>query len=724
MGAAADPLPPLPPCADLAVPDAVASAVAGRLAIPTAGGGLLEVVAVPGGFRLRAGPRDLPDYGILAREPDVLPAAIEESPPGTWRLSCGDLRLEIEAATLRLALWRGGARLLGSADDRHFTGRFRFPAIGRAADGWMVALALESGGAVYGIGEKWGRLDRRGQILRSENHDALGVNREVSYKNCPFAWSPAGWGVFVHTPANVVHGVGHAAWSHRSYLMLIDDAALDLFLLADADGAGVIGRYTALTGRSPALPLWSLGAWMSRAYYRTPGEMLTEARRLRDTGTPMDVITLDGRAWQDTGTRFAFEWDPSRYHDPKAVVDSIHALDLKLCCWEYPLVSCDSPLHARMAEKGWLLGDDRDGEPYRYRFDPEPFGTELTQLPDSGLVDFTHPEAYAFWRDCNRALVESGVDVVKSDFGEQVETHCRAANGDGCGRLRNVYALLYNRCVHEATVAARGAGDALVFGRAGWAGSQRYPMQWGGDPECSWEGLAASIRGGLSWGMSGVPFYASDIGGFYGGPPGDTLYLRWTQAGVFHSHMRFHGIGPREPHHFAPGTAALARRFIDLRYRLLPYVAGAVEIACDTGLPVMRAMPLAFPDDRAAWAFEEQWMFGPDILVVPVLREDGRVTLHLPAGSWHDLWTGEVIDGPRTLTRIVPLDRIPLFLRAGAVLPLGPSVRHTGELGGAPRVVRLLHAGMPLLAPCLPAGVTADAAVSGAGPLDDGEDRP
>ena len=675
------------------------SAGKGVVAIPTSVGPMTVAAVAPGVYRLRLGEATPPDYGILVRDPAAIDAAIrigdDEVEIGTDRST-----LTIQLAPIKFTLTRGEEAIFGSTRDGHFTRPHRLPPFARLDDGWFAAFGLDSGEAVYGLGEKWGPLNRRGQLVVSKAVDSLGVNEEISYKNCPFAWSPDGWGVFVHTPGQVTHGVGFAQWSHRAYGVAVEDSVLDLFIIAGADPAEVIGRYTDLTGRTTIPPLWSLGVWLSKAYYKDADELLATARAVRERGVPCDVIVLDGRAWLDTRTRFAFEFDPARYPDPKAVTDQIHALDLKLCCWEYPLISVHHPLFDELAERGWLLRHRDTGQPYRFSWDPEPFGTVLTPLPDSGLIDLTHPDAYAYWRDRHNDLFDLGVDVIKSDFGEQVPDEAIAANGDDGRRLHSVYPLLYNRCVFEATE-ARTPGEGLVFGRSGWAGSQRYPMQWGGDPQSDWEGLAASLRGGLSWGLSGVPCYATDIGGFYGAQPDAELFVRWTQAAVFSSHMRFHGIGPREPWAFGEEAETIVRAFIDLRYRLLPYTQGMLAEARDTGLPCMRAMALAFPDDPAAWAFDNQFMFGPDLMVVPVLQPGGRVRCYLPPGSWHDFWTGEVIGGGRAIEMVAPLDRLPLYGRSGGVLPLGPVVAHTGELAGRDRVDALKLFGRPDRAPCL-----------------------
>ena len=240
-----------------------------------------------------------------------------------------------------------------------------------------------------------------------------------------------------------------------------------------------------------------------------------------------------------------------------------------------------------------------------------------------------------------------------------------------------------------------GQGEAVVWGRSGWSGSQRYPVQWGGDPQSDWEGLAASIRGGLSWGMSGGPFYSHDIGGFTANRPDPELYVRWTQAGVMSSHTRFHGPGPREPWEYGEEVERDVRQWLEWRYRLIPYLEACALEASRTGLPLMRAMPLAFPEDRLAWGFEEQYTLGPALLVAPVLHPRGKVCVYLPRGVWYGLWAEECVWGPRVLDLTMPLNSLPVYGREGFLLPLGPTAQHTGQLGTESRIDEIWAFGMP-----------------------------
>jgi alpha-D-xyloside xylohydrolase len=578
---------------------------------------------------------------------------------------------------------------------------------------WVVGLGLRSGDPVYGLGEKFGPLNHRGQLVTSWNEDAWGVNSELSYKNIPFAWSPSGWGLFVNTTARVEHGIGYPQWSQRSYVLRVDDAVLDLFLIAGSTPAVILERFTHLTGRAPLPPLWSYGVWMSRCYYRTREEALEVAGRLRERRIPCDVLVLDGRAWLAVETRFGFEWDRERYPDPDGFIRDLRAMNFRLCLWEYPYVSIHNPLFQRLAARGHLLRTAA-GDPYVFEWDPAPFGSLLTPLPPSGMVDFTNPEAYAWYRDAHRPLFASGVAVMKTDFGEQIPPDALASNGDTGRRLHNVYPLLYNRCVYEASE-QHAPGGPLVWGRSGWTGSQRCPIQWGGDPQADWEGLAASIRGALSWGMSGVPFHSHDIGGFYGEQPDAELYVRWVQAGVMASHTRFHGTTPREPWHFGDEAERIVRDWLAWRYRLLPYLEACALEAHRTGMPVMRAMPLAFPDDAPAWGFEEQYLLGPSLLVAPVTAPGGTVQVYLPAGGWYDIVSGKRLEGPRVVERTVTLAQMPIFGRDGFLLPLGPAVQHTGEIDERMRITELWLFGATRAELELP-GLVIDKTLSGLDP--------
>ena len=649
----------------------------GAVILPTSIGAM-TISLTACGARLLLGPARKNDYGLLVDAAAPLTAQVASTETETTIRNDAH-ELNIDHQTLAITLKREGAPAVRSATDGHFVRDYRLPPFAKVKNGWIAHFDLDSADRMYGLGEKWGPLNKRGQLIQSYNHDALGVNTEASYKNAPFAWSPKGWGVFCHTPAPVTHGVGFPTWSQRAYGVHVEDETLDLFLITGSDGAELISSYTALTGRAPAPPRWSLGVIASKAYYRDSEELLTTAREIRARQMPCDTITLDGRAWLDTETRFSFDWDASRYPDPAATLRQLKEMNFKVCVWEYPLVSVKNPLFEEFDRKGWFLKRTDADETYLYSWDREPFGEVLTPLPDSGLVDFTHPDAYAYWRDRHKELFDIGVDMIKADFGEQVPDEVRAHNGDTGRTLHNVYAYLYNKCVYEAAERYCASGPFL-FSRASWTGCQRFPSQWGGDPQADWEGFAASIRGGLSWGLTGAPFYATDIGGFYGDKRDPVLYVRWLQTGIFSAHLRLHGIGAREPWTYGPEAEAAAMAALKLRYRLLPYIEKTVATAAQSGLPAKRAMVLALPKEKQAWGFEEQFFFGEDLLVAPCFQANGAVELYLPRGDWRRFPDGDdVIKGGETLSLTLGLDEMAVFARADAKITLGPDIEYTEE---------------------------------------------
>lgn len=645
------------------------------LVIPTQYGEL-KVSVSEFGIRIQSGDTNDAEFEILSSQPVNKPLQYSGDENHSTLLA-GVYRLELFSAPLHFKLYKNDILVQQSATDGHFVRQHRVPPFAKTDNGWLVSLELGYDEGVYGLGEKWGNVNKRGQMVRSFNHDALGVNAEKSYKNTPYAWSPQGWNLFVHTPSPVTHSVGFAHWSQRAYICLVEDAALDMFIYHEDSPAQSLHTYSKLTGFAPTPPTWSLGVILSKAYYRDAEELLAVAREVREKNMPCDVITLDGRAWQDTDTRFAFEWDPKRYANPKPVIDELKSLGFKICVWEYPMISVKNPLFETAREKGWLIKDKRTSDAYRYEWDLSPFGEVLTPLPDSGILDFTNPEAYAFWRESHRPLFELGIDMIKADFGEQIEDdNMLSYSGDSGNRLHNVYSMLYNRCVYEAAEKYCKTGPFL-FSRSAWTGSQRYPAQWGGDPQADWHGLAASLRGSLSWGLSGGPFFATDIGGFYKDCRDAELYVRWAQASVFSAHMRLHGIGPREPWSYGKAASDAVFEALRMRYRLIPYLKSVMEQASKTGLPVQRAMVLAFPDEPLSHGFEHQFMCGDDLLVVPCVVPGGRVKYYLPEGEWVALGSDEIVQGGAYKEDVLGLAEMAVFIRKGKQIVLGPDVQHT-----------------------------------------------
>jgi len=652
--------------------------------------GQLRIELNAAGVRLRSEAERDYDYGLICNQPKSNQLTLELGDDDCV-ISDGRLRLQIAYSPFAFVLSDSNGKVVSqSPTDGHFVRRYRVPPLAKTNQGWVFSVELKSNEAVYGLGEKWGALNKRGQLIRSYNSDALGVNAEISYKNTPFVWSPEGWGVFSHTPSIVLHSVGHPSWSQRAYVTVVEDECLDVFIFAgktsaDNTGLDLIRSYTDLTGTPPMPPSWSGGVILSKAYYQDPAELLAVANDVRDRNMPCDIITIDGRAWQDTDTRFAFEWDKSRWPDPKPVLDELKELGFKVCIWEYPLISVNHELYKKFDDNGWFLKDKRTGDTYQYDWDQQAFGKVLSPLPKSGIVDFTHPDAYEYWKEAHRDLFDIGVDMIKSDFGEQLEdNNMLAHNGETGDNLHNAYGFLYNQCVYEAAEKYSKHGPFL-FSRVAWTGCQRFNSQWGGDPQADWEGMIGNIRGGLSWGLSGGPFYATDIGGFYKDTRDDKLYVRWAQAAVFSAHYRLHGIGPREPWSYSDEANEAVMHALDLRYRLQAYLQKTMAQSARGSVPVQRPMVLAFPNEKQSWAFENQFMFGDDLLVVPCFDEAGEVEFYLPTGEWlrFDIYKPSSIEtllGSRVYKQTLALDEMAVFVKKGVQIPLNLKVLNTIDI--------------------------------------------
>jgi alpha-D-xyloside xylohydrolase len=670
-------------------------ATAAGIAFATSTGDVLEITSFgPGVLRVRAGPHSRPDYGIVQAQEQSCTVANPQ--PQTWSVAAGDARLEIVEAPLRLRLLHAGVPLLESATDLRPDGTPRLPAISRLRSGeqWTAAFALAAGESVYGLGEQFGPLDQRGQLVHSWLVDARGVNTGSACNSVPFAWSAGptatrggAWGLFVHTPGRVTHGVGYPGWSHRSYALVVDDEALDLFLFAAASPAGVLDLYTRVVGRAGAVPPWSLGLWISRGCRDTPDDAAALAAELRRRGIPADTLALD-----DVGAagaaRFDLAWNRERFPALAAALAKIRAVGFKVCVSQSPCVAVDAPWFGELSGQGFLLSDER-GLPYTCasngKTEADRWGEALGMPREYGFVDFTNPAAAAWWREAQAALLVDAVDAVMSEDGEAVPGDAIAYNGDPGARLHNVYPLLNGRCLHDAAARFHGESGAppLVVAHAGWTGSHRYAIAAGGAPQRDWEGLAASIRGALSLGMSGAPFYAPLIGGAYGPPPSPELWVRWLQAGLFFPHPRLHAEEGNLPWDFGGEVEAIAKKWLAFRYRLLPYLQRVAGAATRSGLPVMRAMPLAFPGNALLRGCATQFMCGDALLVTPIVAAGGEVEVALPPGAWYDLNSRQRFPGLRVLRYRAALDQFPVFGREGHALPLGPPVQHTGEIDRA-----------------------------------------
>jgi alpha-D-xyloside xylohydrolase len=331
----------------------------------------------------------------------------------------------------------------------------------------------------------------------------------------------------------------------------------------------------------------------------------------------------------------------------------LKARGLKICVWINPYIAQAASTFREAAEAGYLLKRP-NGDVWQW---------DLWQ-PGMAIVDFTNPAAPAWFKAKIAALVDMGVDAIKTDFGERIPTDVAYFNGSDPHRMHNYYTELYNRAVFEVLEERNGVGEAVLFARSATVGGQKYPVHWGGDCWSTFEAMAESLRGGLSLCLSGFAFWSHDIGGFEGNPP-PALYKRWVAFGLLSSHSRLHGSGSfRVPWLVDEESVDVLRFFTKLKQRLMPYLwAKAVE-SHETGIPVMRAMTLEFPDDPACDTLDRQYMLGDALLVAPVFSDE-IVEYYVPAGRWHNLITGEEIQGPGWKRESHGFQSLPLLLREG-----------------------------------------------------------
>ncbi|RLM53464.1 alpha-xylosidase [Halobellus sp. Atlit-31R] len=520
-----------------------------------------------------------------------------------------------------------------------------------------TAFELSPDEKIYGAGEQFVEFDRRGRELELWHEEPLGTETERAYKNIPFYLSTNGYGLLLDTTARVRYDFGKT--SVASGTMSVSDDEFAFVFFYGPDFRDIIERYTAVTGRPDRPPKWSFGTWMSRLGYESREELEAVAERLRAESIPSDVLHLDP-FWMRAQKSTDLEWDTEQFPEPEAMISQLREDDFRLSLWEHPHVPVGTEAFEEGVREGYFVTDGT-GTPYVM---------DHTCQGDyrGALVDFTDADAVEWWKDKHRRLLEQGVSVFKTDYGEYVPEDAVFENGKTGKAMHNLYPYLYNEAVYEVVGEVNGSDEALVWGRAAWTGSQAFPMHWGGDPQTSWNGMSAALRGGLSASLSGIAFWSHDIGGFRG-TPSTAVYTRWAQFGLLSSNARCHGTTPREPWAFGDDAVDTFREYARLRYRLIPYVYTYAEIAARTGLPVVRPLVLEYQDDPTVHRLDTQYLLGADLLVAPVFTDSGTRSVYLPEGEWRDYWTGERYAGEQTVDVDVSLEEMPIFVRAGSVVP-------------------------------------------------------
>lgn len=581
--------------------------------------------------------------------------------------------ITIKTAQIKILIEKSTAKVsaYNSRGEEYFSQRknnFRTPdtcdlAIGTLADKYcaMEALELESTEIIYGLGERFDSLIRNGRTVDFRNKDAVGTTSRRAYVNIPFYISTKGYGLFLNSGAKTNWDI--ATEDCSSLQFSVEDNQLEYFVIQGDTPKDIIKSYCTLTGFSPLPPLWSFGLWMSRNSYTSWDTVFDIAEKLRKNDIPCDVIHLD-TAWFKTDWDCDLKFSQERFPEPEKNMKKLYNDGFRVSLWQYNFIPPnEGNTHYSEAVQNGYLAKNGKGGPYSL---PEECKGSWTK---DVIIDFSNPDARKWYGDKIYGLIKMGAAAIKTDFGEGIPEEAVYHSIDG-RFFHNLYSLVYNYTVFNAS--KRASGENLVWARSGTAGSQRYPIHWGGDSQCSFEALAATLRGALSMGISGIPFFSHDIGGFLG-MPSDELYVRWAQIGMFSSHARCHGAGDttyREPWAFSKEACDIFRYYDKLRYSLIPYIYEQAEKCTKTGLPMMRALYLEYPQDRNVRCIDDEYMFGDSILAAPVLTplEKSRVRkLYLPKGVWVDLFTREEINSAgEWIEKPVELKTMPLYVKKGS----------------------------------------------------------
>ncbi|KAK6210608.1 hypothetical protein LQW54_006092 [Pestalotiopsis sp. IQ-011] len=533
----------------------------------------------------------------------------------------------------------------------------------------FTQTSLVVGETVHGLGERFGAFNKVGQSVQLWNADG-GTSSDQAYKNVSFWLSSRGYGVFIDTPGKVDLEIG----SERTNRVQtsIEGQRLKWYIIYGPTPKEVLKKYSILTGKPGTVPSWSFGLWLSTSFTTNYDEATVTSflEGMKERDTQVDVFHYDC-FWMKAFRWTDFVFDSERFPDPKAQISRLKSSGLanKVCVWINPYIAQHGEAFETAAKNGYLV-KRKNGDIWQW---------DLWQ-GGMGLVDFTNPEAAKWYVECLNGLFDKGVDAIKTDFGERVPTldvewHDKTVDPH---KMHNYYAFIYNKVVYEALQARYGKDEAVLFARAACAGTQRFPLQWGGDCESTPEAMGESVRGGLSLGLSGFAYWSVDIGGFEGYPP-PWIYKRWVAFGLLCSHSRLHGSSSyRVPwtidgdDRSEEGCSRTLAGWTALKTRLMPYLFAQAARAADQGVPLsLRAMCLEFPDDPTAWFVDRQFMVGESLLAAPVFDESGEVEFYLPRGRWTCFFTNETRDGPGWFRERHGFGTLPLYVRENTVLVLG-----------------------------------------------------
>lgn len=497
---------------------------------------------------------------------------------------------------------------------------------------------------IFGCGESATGLNKAGQKVNLFVTDPQGPETDQMYKPIPFFMSNRGYGMFMHTSAPVTCDFGATYIGLNK--MFMGDENLDLFVFF-GEPKDILDEYTDLVGKPGMPPLWSFGTWMSRITYFSEKEGYDVAANIRKNKYPCDVIHFD-TGWFDVDWQCDYKFSENRFQNPQQMLKDLRSQGFHVCLWQLPYFT---PKNRYFSELKDMYVKNGNGElPY-----------------EDVVLDFSNPETVKWYQDKLAGLLNIGVSAIKVDFGEAAPLNGIYASGKSGWYEHNLYPVRYDMAVSEITKKLH--NENIMWARAAWAGSQRYPLHWGGDAATTNTGLLGTLRAGLSFGLSGFSFWSHDMGGFVKATPED-LYCRWIPFGFLTSHTRAHGAPPTEPWLYdSKRVQDVFRKSAEMKYRLMPYVYAQAKECTEKGLPMLRALFVEFPDDPGAWKVDDEYLFGSQILVAPLLESGmtGR-TVYLPEGKWIDYQTEKVYEGGWHQIEAGSLPII-MLVRDGSVLP-------------------------------------------------------
>ena len=535
----------------------------------------------------------------------------------------------------------------------------------------------------YGLGERFNTLNHAHTIVKNGSQDNGAAKGASTYKPVPFFMSTTGYGIWVDTTAEATFDMNASSTSDIEIFVPADKLRIVLF--TGPEFPKILEKFTGMTERAILPPYWAFAPWMGRDYHQNQEQVLEDVEKTRALGLPASVIVIDS-PW--TTSYNSYKFNPKQFEDAAGMVKKVHDEGYKLVLWHTSWINKLSDPPKEQGFGGKMLAksemyDEAAGNGY---FVKRPDGSPYVGRWWKGMgsmIDFTNPSAKNWWQDQVRQAIHAGADGFKDDDAEgSFQGDVMFADGTDKRLMRNRYALLYNNAMEEL-IQKDLKGNGVLFARSVTTGANGIGFLWGGDNESSFSpenGLPTVVTAGLGAGMSGMPLWSADLGGYLktATTPDPLLEMRWTEYAAFTPTMEILSQANVQPWNWdekSGGTQSLDvyRKYAQLHMSLFPYRYAAAQEAAKTGMPLMRALALLYQDDAHARVAKDEYMFGPDLLVAPIVDENTRRPVYLPTGEWVDYWTGAAVHGGQTVVVDAPVDMIPVYARAGAVLPMIPA---------------------------------------------------